>query len=287
MRRKRLEGDNVATGWEHDKRTHFDEIVVNYDKIRPEYPAELISDVIEYAGSADSGKKRALEIGAGTGKATKPFLDAGYDVTAVEAGANMAEFLWKKFEKYKTFRVTVAAFEDAVLAEGRYDLIYAASAFHWVDAEIGCPKVFRLLRSGGSVALFRYNEAFPAKGSQELAEEIRTVYDQHYRSYYKHPDWPVKKTHEEYAQPSGILRGYGFSDLRAYGFTDVTMKFYDAERTFTADERIAFLDTLSDHRNLPEGNRAALYGGVREVILRHGGHYDLEYAFQLYMGRKP
>lgn len=67
---------------------HFNAIVVNYDMIRPEYPTELFEDVFKYSGS-EKGEK-AFEIGAGTGKATTPFLDAGYHVTAVEIGANMA-----------------------------------------------------------------------------------------------------------------------------------------------------------------------------------------------------
>jgi ubiquinone/menaquinone biosynthesis C-methylase UbiE len=142
---------NKGTGWESHKRTHFDEIVVNYDKARPEYPAPLFADVIKYIASAKGIK--ALEIGAGTGKSTFPFLDAGYDVTAVEMGANMAEFLTERFKGYDNFNVINATFEDVLLEDNCYDLIYAASAFHWVDKEIGLPKVIRLLKSGGVLAL--------------------------------------------------------------------------------------------------------------------------------------
>ena len=42
-------------------------------------------------------------------------------------------------------------------------------------------------------------------------------------------------------------------------------------RTCGADEYIALMDTMSDHRAMPEGNRTALYAGIREVILKHGG----------------
>ena len=162
----------ICTGWERHNRKHFDEIVVNYDKARWDYPGELINDIIKY-GKNESCRK-ALEIGAGTGKATAPFLEAGYNVTAVEIGANMASFLRDKFKEYKDFNVITAAFEDASLEDGSYDLIYAASAFHWVDADIGCPKVFRLLKDGGTFALFR-NNFIPSVG-EALYEEIQTVY---------------------------------------------------------------------------------------------------------------
>jgi ubiquinone/menaquinone biosynthesis C-methylase UbiE len=273
---------NNGTGWERNKRTLFDEIVMNYDKVRWGYPDKLITDVIRYSGP-DKGKK-ALEIGAGTGKATAPFLDKGYIVTAVEMGTNMAEFLLEKFNKYTNFNVITSTFEDVILEEVNYDLIYSASAFHWVDAEIGCPKVFHLLRKGGAFALFRSNPV-PAEG-EELYEEIQTVYDKYYYTYYISNERPVRKSKEEFWKSSEIYRGFRIECLERYGFSEVTMKLYDASRTYSADEYIALLDTYSDHRGLPDDNRIALYEGIKEVILRHGGHHMVDYIFQLYMGRK-
>jgi ubiquinone/menaquinone biosynthesis C-methylase UbiE len=271
-------GTDKVTGWERERRVHFDEIVEKYDRIRPEFPVELFSDIFEYIGT-DAGKK-ALEIGAGTGKGTVPLLDAGYDVTAVEMGANMASFLRKRFKSNRNFRVLVAAFEDALLDEGAYDLVYAAAAFHWVDAEIGCPKVSRLLKRGGTFALFRYN-TIPA--NSEIYEEIQAVYEKYFFKPYKRP---AKRTAEEFFDPSGIKRAFGFEDLTPYGFGDISMKLYDVSRTFDADEYITLLDTFSDHRSLPESDRAALYAGVKEVILKHGDRHKVDYVFQLYMGRK-
>jgi len=271
------------TGWEPEKRTHFDEIVLNYDKIRPEYPDKLFADLIAFTGS---GKKNALEIGAGTGKATAPFLQAGYGVTAVEIGANMAEFLRERFKKYKNFNVIMSAFEDVVLNENSYDLIYAASAFHWVDAKIGCPKVFRLLKSGGVFALLRYN--FLATHNEFLDNEIHTVYEKYYFNYYtsKPRTNRHRRSHDEFKEPAEILKNYGFEDMKSYGFYDVSLKLYDVSWAFDADEYIALLETFSDHRHLPEENRAALYAGIKEKIINNGGYFKGDDVFQLYMGRK-
>ncbi len=270
------------TGWERNKRIVFDDIVDSYDIIRPEYPAELFHDVLEFANSKNV--KEAIEIGAGTGKATAPFLNAGYDVTAIELGANMANFISNRFKEYKNFNVVVSSFEDALLEENHYDLIYAASAFHWVDAEIGCPKAFRLLKDGGAIALFRYN-AVPADG-EKIYEEIQDIYEKYYYSYYTSSTRPVKKSKQDFFKPSEIYISYRFEDLKDYGFKDISMKFYDGAKTFTADEYIVLLDTMSDHINLPESNRENLYEGIRETILRHGNCHRMDYIFQLYMGRK-
>lgn len=278
-------GEDIKTGWEHERKTHFDEIVVKYDKIRPEYPPKMIDDVIKYSGQEKS--RKALEIGAGTGKATAPFLSAGCDVTAVEIGENMARFLQERFKEYRHFNVIISSFEDASLKNDSYDLIYAASAFHWVDPKIGCPKMLRLLKNGGVCALLRYNfNIYPADG-EKLSDEFHALYEKYYYSYYTSNKKPVKLTHELLKTPRKILAGYGFEDLREYGFENISMKFYNTNLNYSVDEYIALLDTMSDHRALPDENRVALYDGVQKNIAGHGGYLKIDCIFQLYMGRKP
>lgn len=274
----------AITSWERENRTHFDKIVENYDKIRWSYPDELFADIIEYSGPES---KKALEIGAGTGKATAPFLDAGFNVTAVEMSGNMADFITKKFRDRKKFSIIVSTFEDAVLEEDSYDLIYAASAFHWVDAEIGCPKAYRLLKKDGTIALFR-NNTMPFE-EDELFKDIQAVYNKHYYSHYKIEKRPInlsEMTSEDFLRPSEIYRRFRFESLEQYGFRDVAMKICKTSLIYSADEYVALLDTYSDHRALPDDSRAALYEGVKEAILKHGGQNRIRCVFQLYMGRK-
>ena len=268
------------TGWERENRTHFDEIVFEYDAVRPSYPAELFADALAYAGPGQG--KKALEIGAGTGKATAPFLNAGFEVTAVEPSENMTAFLLEKYRD-RDFSAVTSIFEDAPLEDNAYDLICAASAFHWVDASIGCPKAYRLLKPGGVFALMRYNE--PGCKST-LNDEIRAVYDKHYMTFYTSKKWLPNISKEAYRTPYEIKRGYGFEDMGYYGFTDISMKLYEATMTFNAEEYLAFKATMADIRGLPECNRAALFAGIKEAIQRHDGVHTIEHVFQLYMGRK-
>ena len=179
--------EKTKTGWEQENRIHFDEIVVTYDKVRWDYPDELFADIFEYVGA---GSKIVLEIGAGTGKATAPFINAGYDVTAVEMGVNMSDFIREKFKDNTNFNLITSTFEDVELQDDKYDLVYSASAFHWIDAEIGCPKVFRLLKSGGVFALFRNNAVLNEEN--KIYNEIQEVYEKHYYSHYKSDKRPIK-----------------------------------------------------------------------------------------------
>jgi len=69
-----------------DKRYIFNEDPNNYDRYRPTYCKELFDDIIKY--SELNEQKKAIEVGIGTGQATKPFLMTGCDVTAIELGWN-------------------------------------------------------------------------------------------------------------------------------------------------------------------------------------------------------
>ena len=267
----------IGPGWERKRRVHFDEIVLTYEKRRWEYPAELYEDIFEYTKTG-TGKK-AIEIGAGTGKATTPFLDAGFDVTAVEMGANMSAFIADKFMERKKFNVITSTFEDVKLEENTYDLIYAASSFHWIEPEIGCPKVYRLLKTGGAVALFRSSNVTTT--DDELYDEIQDAYKKHGHKPYVQPE-----DKGDLWSPREILRGYGFENLSDYGFTDISMTLYERKLSYTADEYIELMETMSDHRSLPDDDREALYKEIRKAINNHGGIITKNHVFQLYMGKK-
>ena len=125
----------------------------------------------------------------------------------------------------------------------------------------------------------------PPEG-EPLYEEIQAAYDRHFRSHYTSRQRIPRRTPEEFAQPAELLNSYGFEGLETRGFTDVSQRFYDAERTYAADEYILYLDTMADHRGLPGDNKTALYAAIKEAIIKHGGCLREHLVFQLYIGRK-
>lgn len=269
-----------ATGWERRNRAGFDDMAAEYERARPEWPGEIFDDIFAYCAPAN-----AVEIGAGTGKATRALLSRGVNVTAVEISPRMAEYIENRFADCGDFRVITSAFEDAALDAGAYDMVCAASAFHWVDAEIGCPKALRLLRPDGALALFRYNARdFGDNGRHAY---INDIFYEYYDKYYNLPRREfVKLSHKDFLTPREIYRGFKLYDLRDYGFVDTVMKFYDATINYTGEEYVAFLNTLADHRKLPHDVKTAFHGELRRAITARGG-VDVDYVFQLYMGRKP
>ncbi len=128
----------------------FDGIAARYDEARPDYPPAL------YERLRDLGVLRAgarvLEIGAGTGQATRGLVAAGAHVVAVEPGAALARTLG---DRLPGVRVLVDTFEEVDLGDVAFDVAVAATALHWVDLGVGLPKLHRALRPGGLLAVWR------------------------------------------------------------------------------------------------------------------------------------
>jgi SAM-dependent methyltransferase len=135
---------------DEDRRTAWApvDVAVVYDRGRPGYPAEAVA----YATGGRTGL-RAADLGAGTGKLTAALVAAGLDTVAVEPAAGMRKLL-----KHVVPRAQVLAgsAEELPLPDDSVDLVTAGQAFHWFDQDRALPEIARVLRPGGTLALF-YN----------------------------------------------------------------------------------------------------------------------------------
>lgn len=128
----------------------FNQAGAGYDA-RPGYPSQVF-DVLAQRCGLGAGS-RVLEIGPGTGQATIPMLDLGATVTAVEPGAELARVLRERCMG-PALSVIVGPFETAELPEDAFDVVAAATSFHWVDPTLGFERIARCLRDGGWIALW-------------------------------------------------------------------------------------------------------------------------------------
>jgi trans-aconitate methyltransferase len=107
-------------------------------------------------------------------------------------------------------------FEDADLPVDTYDLIFSATAFHWVPEEIGYPKVLSLLKKGGAFARFA-NRPQISDSDPDLIRDIDAVYDEYYNRYYGLRSGTRKWFTEEKAREiSEIPLKYGFTANYSY-----------------------------------------------------------------------
>ncbi|MBW9093869.1 class I SAM-dependent methyltransferase [Microbacterium jejuense] len=129
---------------------HFDGMADAYGAARPPYPDALWRDV-RASGLLRPGR-RALDLGAGSGEATRVLGAAGMEVTAVEPGANLAAVLARRLPEVTVVRSRA---EELSLAPATFDLVVAATAIHWMDLDVVLPLVRRALKPDGRLMVWR------------------------------------------------------------------------------------------------------------------------------------
>ncbi len=129
---------------------HFDRVAQTYSSARPPYPPELYA-ALEQAGIAAPGR-RIVEIGAGSGQATRELIDRGCEVLAVEPGPDLAARLRATCPEATVLN---QRFEDAALDPASVDAAVAATSMHWVDLPHALPLLHAVVRPGGVLAVWR------------------------------------------------------------------------------------------------------------------------------------
>jgi SAM-dependent methyltransferase len=154
-------------------REGFERIAVAYDQARPGYPRALFAALDSECGL--NASERILEIGCGTGQATRSLAERGCEIHCVELGENLAALARNNLGGYPNVTIEVASFEDADLGSEDFDLVFSATAFHWINPAIGYPKVARVLGPGGHLALV--TNAHVAGGTQDfIADAVQDVH---------------------------------------------------------------------------------------------------------------
>ncbi len=251
-----------------DLRETFDSAAELYDRVRPGYPPALFADLQAVTGLQPGA--RVLEIGPGTGQATKEMARAGFAVTAVELGENLAAVARRNLVPYPSCSVEVARFEEWPLPAEPFDLVYSATAFHWLDPEIGIPKCRAALRPGGWLAV--WDSWHCAGGTAQFFIDSQDCYER----------W-------EPTTPAG-LRLTDPDDLpdnmpaitAADGFDSPTFRRYFWEQTYTTEGYIDLLLTYSGHIAMEPAAQHGLLTCIRDLInSRYNGRITKAYLTRL------
>ncbi|HEY6492681.1 MAG TPA: class I SAM-dependent methyltransferase [Trebonia sp.] len=227
----------------------FGVVAEAYERFRPGYPAELFDLVMAYASRP---VLTALEIGAGTGKATRLFAQGGVAVTATDPDAAMLTELRKHVPS--SVRTVQAAFEDLRPGDS-YGLVYAAAALHWTNPEGRWPLVAALLEPGGVFANF----GGPAQLADPAVEEaVRAATAPFLES-------------EEVPSPDGTPPGDdmqwpGTELQRSEWFADVRQSVIGRRLTLSAADYVGHLTTISAYLELPTAAREEAFRRIMRVL---------------------
>ena len=238
---------------------YFDENVVLYDKFRPTYGTNIFEDILSYSKITQSSK--ILEIGCGTGNATLPVIQTGAEVTAVEIGGNLSKYTAQKFSKYSNFHVIHSAFED-FQTHTKYDLIFSATAFHWIQPDRSYSRCKELLVAGGVLAVF-WNTPRISRTNLDLYKEIQDLYQRFMPNSQEEKEMLLES--EWYTKRCNDLNNF----LKENGYIDCIFKIYQDSRVFLADEYIGLLQTYSNHMALPPDVRTTLFEKIHSAIKKH------------------
>lgn len=263
-----------------EQRLVFGEDAALYDRARPGYPAELVDDVLGYLGGAGDPQPRwrALEVGAGTGKATAAFAVRAVAVVALEPDPAMAAVAVRNCAPHAGVRVVESTFEAWPVEPGAFDLVFSGQAWHWVRPEDRVRRAAAHLRPGGAVALFWHRTAW-APG-----DPLRAALDECYRThaphlYAKGPGFPG-------LTPPALQRRAGDELAGSASFEDVVVRTHPWDATFGAAGFVDLLRTQSDHRLLDDGARRRLLGAVREIVAERGDEVRVPFDVLLVLGRR-
>jgi len=227
----------------------FGSVAAAYDRFRPGYPDELVDEVLAYA---DRPVRTALEIGAGTGKATRVFASRGIAVTATDPDAAMLEELRKHVPA--TVATVQGAFEDLPLTT-TYDLVFAAAALHWTEPVGRWSRVAALLKPGGTFASFG--------GQLHLADPEVEAAVRAARAPYLADD--------EFPSPDGTpadspMQWPGTELTRSDLFADVRQSMIERRPTMSARDYVGHLATVSAYLELPAGVREDMLARILDVL---------------------
>ena len=124
----------IGDGDPHVLRATFDDSPELYDRTRIVAPRELFDDLVALASLAPGA--RVLEIGCGTGQATMPLAERGFEIVAVELGESLAAFARRKLARFPQVEIVASPFEQWDARGERFDAVVAFNSFHWVDPEL-------------------------------------------------------------------------------------------------------------------------------------------------------
>lgn len=252
----------------------FGEDAERYDRARPSYPAALVDDLVGWVGA----EARVIDVGCGTGKASRLLAERGMTGVGVEAHPAMAAVAARHLQAYAGWRVDVTDFESWTPTAGDTpaDLITAAQAWHWVDPTDGLRKAHRLLRPGGWLALF-WNLC--DHDTSVARRDIDAVYADLVpgEAFCPGVDDAVGSPFEPRPghprhDPSPGYPTFGEPVRRLYRWT----------LTYTTPELLDLLGTHSNHRLLAPDLLQRLLEAVARVVDDHGGTYDYPYVTKLW-----
>jgi SAM-dependent methyltransferase len=180
----------------------------------------------------------------------------GYSITCLELGAELAEVAASNLARFPYVTVLQADFETwHPQNDSRFDLVFAATAWHWIDPDHRFALAHQRLSEGGHLAFWRATHVFPDDGDPFFLE-LQSIYDEVDDNS---PDEIVWHRPGQLPDERAEIAASGC-------FSDIAVRQYDWETVHDAEGYIALISTFSGHIAMAPVKRERLFGEIRRRL---------------------
>lgn len=253
-----------------EQRFAFNQVASVYTTARPSYPDALVDDVISYADLKPGNA--ILEVGCGTGQATKSFAARGFPILAIDPGPQMVREARAALAQFDNVTLVESTFEALAAEQASFQLIIAAQSWHWVAPEMRFAKAAETLSPRGALAVFGH---VPVGLPAPLLDQLKQLY-LHHIDYSGPPP-------EAWYLPSGPFKGW-FDESGVFG--PVEHRCYPWKWRHTTSSYMDFLRSRSDHQLIEPAKLEALLDDIADAIDGHGGQFEIDYETHLYVAHR-
>ena len=259
-------------------RAAFGRQSVPYERARPDYPARVYELLVAHCGLSDGC--RTIEVGAGSGQVSKRLVELGArPLVAVEPDRGFEKALQSLVETTAGAVVPLyAPFESASVENGAFDLAVCATSFHWLDREIGPPKLGACLRAGGWLVLF-----WNVFGDPRQPDPFHEVTAPLLAGLARSPSHARRGT-----VPFALDREARASDFSAaQADRDFTVEEVRWTLTLDPEQVRALYSTWASISRLPHARREALLDRIESIAeSQFGGVVERKMVTPIYLGRR-
>ncbi|MFN3521354.1 MAG: class I SAM-dependent methyltransferase [Phenylobacterium sp.] len=249
----------------------FEGVARLYAEARPGYPTALFADLAAITGlhAAD----HVLEVGCGAGQATVGLADLGPRILASDPGEALVAEARARLADRPNVAFAVAPFETLPFEPGRFRLVTAAQAWHWLDPALAYERAAEALEPEGWLAIFGHVPLPPA-------EPLLGAFEAVFRRFA--PDlWTPAGEH--WYRPEGPIRALV---ARSALFGPVLHRAYLWSHELDTAGYLALSGTKSYFNLLPSGRRTDLFQALAAAVDGHGGRITVAYETHLHLAQK-
>jgi len=252
-------------------RESFDSVSPEYTDARPAYDERLF-DCIDSVGHVTSDS-RILELGAGTGIATRQIAGRWHPhITAIEPGSHLIEAAQAGLAGSSDIRFLNTTFESYDAQGQKFDAVFSATSFHWLDPAIKYNKSAALLEDDGLLVVF-WN--YYGKDDTAVDAHMQELYEKYGMSI------PGADMHALQQKKMDDRR----REIETNGYFHTAKEILlDKSVLYPAARYINLLKTFSDHSRVPGIN--SFYDETFRFIESLGGYISVHITAQLVIAAK-